>query len=561
MEKLLGSNIEQINGEFDKLCRKCKVVGANVALFDNREILYSYNYGDINKSLKLKSTNDSLYMIGSNTKILTALGILKLMENELISLDDDIRKFIPEFGIKSFFEYDKITVENLLMHRSGILSDLFNLIVDPTRDYHEVVEELKNTYLTSIPGQMFSYSNVGYTLLGIIIERISGLEYAKFIEKEIARPLGIDIHFLKTDEEKKPFLSRLSQNYDKKGNAVADYVSTMIPAGSNTYMSMSDFVKLGQLLLNKDNTILKKETLLLMEKLNVPEPVDNELLNVGYGLIHNQYDLGKNTPKILGHGGDTTCHHSVFNYIPELNIGVAVMTNSEQAIELSRSLGLSILTKYLKTKGVVLNSHSNRYNYIKSDCNQYIGKFATSMGVHDIQKNTKGELISRISGLPVKLTPCDDGYLHCRPNGLVSKLPPIKKALTALRFKLIDYCGSEVMTVEQSAENYKTRGIIGCRYTETKIPKFFEDACGSYEPANPKFGKLCRKCLLVNDNGILRLKIDALNTKTIACLNVVDDEIALIQGFGRNARQTVRMNRQDNETYLTYSGIIFKKKK
>lgn len=560
MENILGS-VEQINNEFEKLCRKSKVVGANVALFNGEEILYSYNYGYINKSSKLKSTNDSLYMIGSNTKILTALGILKMMKNELVSLDDDIRKFIPEFGIKSFFEYDKITIENLLMHRSGIISDLFHLIVDPTRDYHEVVEELKNTYLTSIPGQMFSYSNVGYTLLGIIIERVSGLEYAKFIEKEIARPLGIDIHFLKNDEEKRPFLSRLSQNYDKKGNAVADYVSTMIPAGSNTYMSMSDLVKLGQMFLRKDSTIAKTETLLSMEKLNVPEPVDNELLNVGYGLIHNQYDLGENAPRILGHGGDTTCHHSVFNYIPELNIGVAVMTNSEQAVGLSRSLGLNILIKYLKTKGIMLNSHSDRYNYIKSDCNRYIGKFATTMGVYDIQKNAKGELVSRISGLNVKLTPCDDGYLHCRPNGIVSKLPPIKRAITGLRFKLIDYCGSEVMTIEQSAENYKTRGIIGCRYSETKIPESFQNACGSYETANQKFRKLCRKCLLVNDNGILKLKIDALNTKVITCLNVVDDEIAIIQGFGRNACQTVRISRRDNKTYLTYSGIIFKKKK
>lgn len=228
-------------------------------MFDSKGIIYNYNYGFANKEQGIKSNNDSLYMIGSNTKVLTALAILKLMEEGKLSLEDDVKKHIPEFGVQSYFEYDKISIKNLLMHRSGLVSDLFHLILGKARDYHEVIPELRETYLTATPGKMFSYSNVGYTVLGIVIERVSGLSYTEYIQEEIAKPLGIQVHFLLNEEDRQPFTSSVSLCYDKKGKAVEDNLSTLLPAGSNTYMSLSDFIKIGQMFLKKAGALLKKK--------------------------------------------------------------------------------------------------------------------------------------------------------------------------------------------------------------------------------------------------------------------------------------------------------------
>lgn len=115
-----------LNVELDKICKKHRLVGANVALYDSERIVYSFNYGYANKEQQIKSTNDSLYMIGSNTKVMTAVCILKLMEEGVLSLDDDVRKFIPEFEVKSRFTYDKISISDLLMHKSGLVCDLYN---------------------------------------------------------------------------------------------------------------------------------------------------------------------------------------------------------------------------------------------------------------------------------------------------------------------------------------------------------------------------------------------------------------------------------------------------
>ncbi len=551
--------MKKLTKEIQKICKKSKLVGANVALFDNNQILYSYNYGYINKAENLKSTNDRLYMIGSNTKVMTALGIFKLLEDGMISLDDDVRKFIPEFEVKSTFDYDKITIENLLMHRSGLINDMFDLILDNTRDYHEVLDELKETYLTAVPGHMFSYSNVGYTVLGIVIERVSGLAYPEYIKKAIAEPLGIGIHFLKTAEERKVFSSNISLSYNKKGKVMEDWLSTMFPAGSNTYMSMNDFVKFGQIFLNKDNTIFKNETLELMETLNVKESIDNELMNVGYGLIHNQYNYGKAVGKVLGHGGDTTCHHSIFNYIPSLNIGVAVFTNSEQAAGVAGILGAKTLTEYLKKQGLISGKSKTEHKHIQANCEQYMGRYATPLGLIDITQNNKHELVTKISKLSVKLVPCEDGFLQCCPNSLLLKLPPFKRQINGMRFKLINYGGEELMMIEQPSENNKIMGIMGCRYEENAIPKSFKDACGSYEVVNEGLNHISCKCSLSIENGALILRIDALSSKFISCLKVVDDNLAVAQGFGRNARLAVPLREEEDGFYLTYSGIVFKK--
>jgi len=541
---------KMLDKKLEKMCKKSKVVGANVALFNSKGIIYNYNYGFANKKKAIKSNNDSLYMIGSNTKLMTALGILKLREEGKLSLDDDIRKHIPEFQVKSYFPYDKITIENFMMHRSGLVSDLFHLILDKTRDYHEVIEELKTTYLTAIPGKMFSYSNVGYTLLGIIIERASGLSYMEYIQKEIASPMGIQVLFLKNEEDRKAYESCVSLCYDKKGMEVEDMLSTLYPAGSNTYMSMSDFVKFGQMFLNRAN-------MEFMETLNLEDPIDKEVYNVGYGLIHKQYDFGEKVGKVLGHGGNTSCHHSVFNYIPNLDVGIAVMTNSENGVALSQKAAMTVLVEYITERGVSIEGASTEFEHINCDSTQYAGRYATAMGLMDIRLNEKKEYVSKLSGIPVKLQLCKDGYLQCMPIKLFHRLPVLKRTIQGMRLKPATYMGENILLFEQNGKYHKTKGIIGCRYEKTKITDSFREACGSYRISDGPFKNMQCKCSLKLEGDVLTLEIAALNVRLCSCLKTIDENLAIIQGFGRLSRQTVEIEKKENRYYLTFSGIRF----
>ena len=548
-----------LNKKLDKICKKGKAVGVNLALFDGKGIIYNYNYGFANKEQGIKSNNDSLYMIGSNTKVLTALGILKLMEEGKLSLEDDIKKHIPEFEVQSHFEYDKITIANLLMHRSGLVSDLFHLILDKTRDYHEVIPELRETYLTETPGKMFSYSNVGYTVLGIVIERVSGLSYTEYIQQEIAKPLGIQVHFLLNEEDRHPFASTVSLSYDKKGNVMEDNLATLLPAGTNTYMSLSDFVKFGQMFLKKDGVLLKKETLELMETLDLEEQIDQEVYNVSFGLIHKQYDMGEQVGKVLGHGGNTTCHHSMFNYIPQLNVGIVVMTNSQSAIGFYATAGMTVLVEYLKEKGIAVEERKTEQERVKCDSDDVIGKYATALGMMEIKRNNKNELVTKVSKIPIQLSLCKDGYYQCMPVKAIHKIPIFRRSIQGMRLKPATYLGEDILLIEQAGKYHKTKGIIGCKYEQTDVPVHFREACGNYMVADEIFKELKCKCQLKVEGDVLMLEIEALNVKINNCLKVVGEDLAILQGFGRLAKEVVKLKKQDSGYYLTFSGIVFKK--
>ncbi len=555
---------ELLNKEIEKICKKYQLMGANVVLFDEEQILYSYNYGYANKGQNIKSTNESLYMIGSITKLMTAICIMKLMEEGVIALEDDVRKFIPEFEVKSTFDYEKITIGNLLMHRSGLVGDLFHVITDKNGDFHDVIKEIKNTYMTAKPGEMFAYSNVGYTVLGVVIERASGLTYQEYVDKTIAKPLGIDILFLQSEEDRKPYSDIVSLCYNKKGKADEDPVATMLPAGSNTYISIVDFVKFGQVFLKKDGSILTRESLELMETLECEEALDRELVNVGFGLIQNMCNYGEDVGKIWGHNGGTRYHHSIFNYIPKQKIGVVVFTNSEKAPMATDPMAEKALITYLENKGIHLDKSSFDYDYVSADCEKYLGNYATGLGVFDIRKNDKGELTTKAKGLSVKMKACKDGFWHLYPNNLLSQLPPIKKAVKKLRVKFADYAGEEVLIVEQTADYDKAQSIFGCRCVETDIPETFRQACGRYELVNKNMGELKGSSVLKIHRGMIfiRMKVQTKDFKVKddnVCLKVIDDNLAFIQGFGRGARDVVSLRVENGDTYLTCCGLVFKK--
>lgn len=538
--------------ELLRLCELEKPVGGNVVLFNDKEILYSFNYGYADHENGIESTNDSLYMIGSNTKIMTSLGIFSLFEKGELSLEDDIRKFIPEFEVKATFEYDKITIGNLLMHRSGLTSDLFPMILEPGRDYHEVVEVLKDTYLSSVPGEMFSYSNLGYTLLGIIIERISGLSYPDYIQRTIGDPLGIHIYFLATPEEREKHASEISWCYDPAGKRMEDALQNLLPAGSNTYISLNDFVKFGQIFLNKDHTILKRETLELMEQLGVTEEIDHSLTNVGYGLFHNQHDYGEKVGKILGHTGNTICHHSMFHYIPKQNIAVFAVTNSLQTTLMTTKMGMTVLTEYLQDQGLLTDGFP-QYTYTDADGERYIGKYSTLLGMIEIVRNEKQELCTTIMGCNYQLRLCKDGYVHC--------IPEQETPNKSMRLLLTTYAGKEVLIKEDRDGYDRVAAIIGARYEEIEILDAFREACGDYEAASPFFKNLVGDAYLrLEDGNKLRMQASMTGMLLQGYLKPVSETLAFAQGYGRNSRQALTLKKDDDEIYMTYAGITLRKK-
>lgn len=263
--------------------------------------------------------------------------------------------------------------------------------------------------------------------------------------------------------------------------------------------------------------------------------------------------------RCLGHGGNTTCHHSMFNYIPDLNIGIVVMTNSQNAMRMYATVGLTALAEYLKEKGIAIEEPKAEQEYVDGNNERFVGKYATGIGVVDIKQNGQNELVTKVSKIPVKLCLCKDGFYQCKPVKAIHKLPVFKHSIESMRLKFASYSGESVIVFEQSGKYHKTKSVIGCRYEQTQITESFKTACGNYKVVNENFTDIKCKCQLKVDGDVLMLEVTALDVKLKSCLKVVDENLAVIQGFGRLSREIIRLQKKDDGDYLIFSGIVFKK--
>ena len=148
------------------------------------EILFTKGYGLAGTDLP--NSPSTLYQIASLSKTFTSVAVMQLVEKELLNLDNPISQYFPDFP-----NGETITISHLLSHSSGIpdyLKKDFKFDYSKEWNPHDIVNTVKDSELEFIPGKSFSYSNTGYVMLGLIIEKVSGQSYANYIEENIFEP-------------------------------------------------------------------------------------------------------------------------------------------------------------------------------------------------------------------------------------------------------------------------------------------------------------------------------------------------------------------------------------
>jgi D-alanyl-D-alanine carboxypeptidase len=165
--------------------------GATVIVTREGKPVFRKAYGLANLPEKIPMQPDMQLRMGSITKQFTAVGILMLADQGKLSVRDDVRKYLPDFPDKGA----PVTIEHLLHHTSGIPNytalKAFRTLPDEGVSITQVYELFKNEALEFAPGTRYSYSNSGYFLLGMIIEKVSGMKYQEFIAHNIFEPLGM----------------------------------------------------------------------------------------------------------------------------------------------------------------------------------------------------------------------------------------------------------------------------------------------------------------------------------------------------------------------------------
>lgn len=190
-----------------------EVPGASLLVLEDGKAVIRRAYGYANLEKHVKATPATNYRLASMSKPFTAACILLLKQDGKLRLDDPVRKWLPELPASDA----GITLENLLTHTSGLID--YESLISPDRttqlsdaDVLRLIASQHRLYFP--PGHAHRYSNGGYVLLGLVVERVSGMDLADFMKKRIFRPLGMD-HTLMYEHRRGPKPTHRAYGYSR----------------------------------------------------------------------------------------------------------------------------------------------------------------------------------------------------------------------------------------------------------------------------------------------------------------------------------------------------------
>lgn len=339
-EKLTHTIDNYLNRHFDN-----KKFNGNLLIAKGDSVMYSKSFGLANREFGIANSDSTKFLIGSITKPFTAMGILILEKEGKININEKLSKYFPNFQ-----NAERITIEQLLTHTSG-LADYRNLPSwkeDSKSDSTTplaTIRKMSSQPLLFQPGTNFRYSNVGYILLGLIIEKVSEMSFASFIEEKILQPLRLDYTGIINNQD---FVPNLASGYSSSPKEIlkAEYINYRQPFSSgNMYSTNADLWKFTKAVLNA-KLVSAEKTKQIFTSRNY----------YGYGWGIRNFE----GTKAYGHYGGMNGFVGAITFIPDGDYFISFLTNDNNTpkIRITRDLvsiiqgndvPLPVETKLIKT--------------------------------------------------------------------------------------------------------------------------------------------------------------------------------------------------------------------
>jgi D-alanyl-D-alanine carboxypeptidase len=294
----------------------------SIAVLRGSDTLVMKGYGDASVELHRPATASTVYRIGSITKQFTSSEIMRLAERGKLSIDDPITKYLPDVPTHG----QTITIRRLLNHTSGV----HNYTAKPEWQKHwaeemtprQIVAFVDHDSLDFKPGDAWSYSNTGYVLLGMIIEKVTGEPYSKYVQHDLFTPLGLKQTSYCVNRPTDP---SFADGYSAASEAVkpAEFLSMTQPHGAGALCSTVRDLVVWQRALMGGRVVNARSYALMTtpDTLNSGKP-----LNYGFGLTAGK--LG--THRSIGHSGGINGFTTASVYFPDDSVNVVVFSNADK---------------------------------------------------------------------------------------------------------------------------------------------------------------------------------------------------------------------------------------
>jgi len=207
----LRAILSEIEADAENARVKAKIPGMSIVIVYDQDVLLAKGFGYADLEKKIPADPQTVYRIGSVTKAFTALMLMQLRDAGKLQLDDPIEKYLPEFKIKSRFpDARPATFRQVAAHYSGLPRDAPMLYevqaTDSVPSVEDQLKSLKNSEMLLPAMTMYSYSNLGYSIMGLALSRVAKQPYDQYVAAHILKPLGMNYSgFALTEQMKKHF--------------------------------------------------------------------------------------------------------------------------------------------------------------------------------------------------------------------------------------------------------------------------------------------------------------------------------------------------------------------
>lgn len=341
-----------ISGVVETHLKNKHVAGAVASVVKDGKLLFAkgYGYADIKNQVPV-DPEKTLFRIGSISKLFVWTAIMQLHSQGKLDLDADINKYLKDFKIPATYK-TPITLKHLMTHTPGFEDLVVGLFSKDAERVVALSEILKNEMPARVrpPGELASYSNHGTGIAAYIVEQVSGMEWNRYVEQNIIKPLGLQ-HTTFRQPLPEVLKPHMSNGYIFSGGRFQEKPFEYVPlapvgAAASTATDMARFM-LAHLQLGTLNgvSILDSATAIKMqdETVFLHAPETNPMR---YGFM----DLSQNGVKIIGHGGDTFWFHSLLAFLPKYNLGIFVSFNSQGGGGASTALLEEFMDRYFPEK-------------------------------------------------------------------------------------------------------------------------------------------------------------------------------------------------------------------
>lgn len=557
--------LERLPEMIGKELAKHKVKGLAIAVADAGGIVWADGFGMADEARGLPMRPDTVMNLGSGAKLFTALGALALAGQGRLDLDAPATGLLPSLPLASFAAHaPAVTPRRMMTHHAGLPANHFKGLYTRARDPQPLAPEaLADMRMAFTPGASFSFSNLGTSILGMLVEKAAGEPFAPWMDKTVFKPMGL----ADTAYTSRPaWKDRLAVSYGASGPLVTPG-SNQIPAVSlySTAMDQARFVS--AVLGAKDRVLPQGVDARAFAGMLAPHNAGSVLdmdLRVGLGWNLNRPAFGP-PGTVAWNFGRTAGFRSLVMVHHGAGVGVVVLANSSSSEEPRDSMIDRVADEALRaamaSKGAAPAPAGQSRAGGMPPVEAVPGSYATILGVVKVSQG-KGRPVLRLDGKNLDLEPGAEGVYAVKFQMFGLTLYDVTRHQGGLRFSFAQVGGATLLVLHQGGE----RELFGVRVEPFPASESWQARLGKWTLENQGDDlPMVRELTLRAEDGLMLYETrlpTLMNFKLSIPLQALSESEARLAGpggFSQAMGDVLRFEEGADGERLHYAGYVFRK--